>query len=52
MFETENKAVDDAQTSLGDWGNARMDQQVKKSYFLFSYVKPWNNFGTTYRLFL
>nr|XP_043632438.1 uncharacterized protein LOC122603718 [Erigeron canadensis] len=28
MFETENKVVDNVQTSLGDWGNARMDQQV------------------------
>lgn len=27
-FETENKVVDNVQTSLGDWGNARMDQQV------------------------
>ncbi|KAI3704668.1 hypothetical protein L1987_74895 [Smallanthus sonchifolius] len=27
MFETENKVVDDVQTSLGDWGNAQMDQQ-------------------------
>ncbi|XP_076952629.1 uncharacterized protein LOC143626407 [Bidens hawaiensis] len=28
MFETETKVVDDVQTSLGDWGNAQMDQQV------------------------
>ncbi|PWA68830.1 hypothetical protein CTI12_AA304970 [Artemisia annua] len=28
MFETEYKAADNVQTSLGDWGNARMDQQV------------------------
>ncbi|KAI3704669.1 hypothetical protein L1987_74896 [Smallanthus sonchifolius] len=28
MFETENKVVDNVQTSLGDWGNAQMDQQV------------------------
>ncbi|KVI09057.1 uncharacterized protein LOC112510798 isoform X2 [Cynara cardunculus var. scolymus] len=28
MFETENKVTDNVQTSLGDWGNARMDQQV------------------------
>ncbi|CAI9272532.1 unnamed protein product [Lactuca saligna] len=28
MFEAENKAVDDVQTSLGDWGNARTDPQV------------------------
>ncbi|GKC55463.1 hypothetical protein Tco_1078208 [Tanacetum coccineum] len=29
MSETEYKAVDNVQTSLGDWGNARMDQQMK-----------------------
>lgn len=28
IFETESKVVDNVQTSLGDWGNARMDQQV------------------------
>ncbi|XP_076952630.1 uncharacterized protein LOC143626409 [Bidens hawaiensis] len=28
IFESENKVVDDVQTSLGDWGNAQMDQQV------------------------
>jgi hypothetical protein len=33
IFETEYKAADNVQTSLGDWGNARMDQQVKTSPF-------------------
>lgn len=28
VFETETKVVDNVQASLGDWGNARMDQQV------------------------
>ncbi|XP_071710707.1 uncharacterized protein [Rutidosis leptorrhynchoides] len=28
IFENESKAIDNVQTSLGNWGNARMDQQV------------------------
>ncbi|KAL7588614.1 hypothetical protein Lser_V15G37678 [Lactuca serriola] len=34
MFETENKAVDGVQTSLGDWGNARMDPQPARGSYL------------------
>lgn len=33
MFESENKVVGDVQTSLGDWSNAQMDQQVKSENF-------------------
>lgn len=52
MFETENKVVDNVQTSSNDWGNSQMDQQVKlyALHFSFSknagflfYVSSWGN---------
>ncbi|GKF65469.1 hypothetical protein Tco_0191986 [Tanacetum coccineum] len=40
MSETEYKAADNVQTSLGDWGNVRMDQQVKTLPFWTIYFMP------------
>lgn len=39
MFETKSKVVDNVQTSSNDWGNVRMDQQVKLYALHFSFPK-------------
>ncbi|KAJ0464687.1 hypothetical protein HanHA300_Chr14g0530101 [Helianthus annuus] len=47
-FQTENKVEENVQTSLGDWGNARSDQQVPLTQIQLDEAMKPLSFNTTH----
>ncbi|KAJ0486287.1 hypothetical protein HanLR1_Chr14g0540421 [Helianthus annuus] len=48
MFQTENEAVENVQTPLDDWGNARSDQQVPLTQIQLDEAMKPLSFSTTH----